>query len=181
MIELSVIRDLATIFGVLAGFSYYVLTVRANQKNQKLALEAQKEATETRRLQIFMQLFNAFNTKENLDNLVELMNLKPDEKTYREKYDSHVNPEFFAKRARVWYFYNSVGELYRMGLVDKDLLHRLNIDINVSMIWQNWGHIIELNRKRENMPDLWDGFEYLYEEIHNMRIEKGYPEITYNP
>jgi hypothetical protein len=28
MVELSVIRDLLAIFGVIAGFSYYVLTVR---------------------------------------------------------------------------------------------------------------------------------------------------------
>ena len=28
MIELSTIRDLVAIFGVVAGFSYYVLTVR---------------------------------------------------------------------------------------------------------------------------------------------------------
>jgi sensor domain CHASE-containing protein len=41
MIELSVIRDLVAIFGVIAGFSYYVLTVRANQKNQELTLKAQ--------------------------------------------------------------------------------------------------------------------------------------------
>jgi hypothetical protein len=33
MIELGVIRDLVTIFGVLAGFSCYVLTVRNNQRN----------------------------------------------------------------------------------------------------------------------------------------------------
>ena len=37
MVELSIIRDCIAIFGVLAGFSYYVLTVRANQKNQKMA------------------------------------------------------------------------------------------------------------------------------------------------
>jgi hypothetical protein len=34
MIELSTIRDLVTIFGVIAGFSYYVLTVRGAQKGK---------------------------------------------------------------------------------------------------------------------------------------------------
>jgi len=36
MIELSVIRDLVAIFGVIAGFSYYVLTVRNTRKAHEL-------------------------------------------------------------------------------------------------------------------------------------------------
>ena len=68
-----------------------------------------------------------------------------------------------------------------MGLVEKDLLHRLNIDTNAMLIWENWEHIIKLNRERENMPDLWDGFEYLYIEMKELRSEMGYPAITYNP
>jgi len=47
MIELSTIRDLVAIFGVIAGFSYYVLTVRATRKNQQQQLE-------TRQAQLFM-------------------------------------------------------------------------------------------------------------------------------
>ena len=54
MIELSVIRDLVAIFGVLAGFSYYVMTVRSqqknqeiSQKNQELTIKSQDSATET--------------------------------------------------------------------------------------------------------------------------------------
>ena len=34
--EISVIREIVAIFGVIAGFSYYVLTVRATRKNQEL-------------------------------------------------------------------------------------------------------------------------------------------------
>jgi hypothetical protein len=42
MIELSVVRDLVAIFGVIAGFSYYVLTVRNAQRNQQHQLELGK-------------------------------------------------------------------------------------------------------------------------------------------
>jgi hypothetical protein len=42
MIELSVVRDLVAIFGVIAGFIYYVLTVRDNQKNQQMQLETRQ-------------------------------------------------------------------------------------------------------------------------------------------
>ena len=52
MIELDVIRDLVAIFGVIAGFSYYVMTVRINQKNQELMLKAQQQQLETRQAQL---------------------------------------------------------------------------------------------------------------------------------
>ena len=51
------IRDFVTIFGVIAGFSYYVLTVRNAQRNQQHQLE-------TRQAQLFMQIYDRFTTKE---------------------------------------------------------------------------------------------------------------------
>jgi hypothetical protein len=57
MIEISIIRDLVAIFGVIAGFSYYVLAVRATRKNQELTLE-------TRQAQLFMQLYNRWSDPE---------------------------------------------------------------------------------------------------------------------
>ena len=69
MIELSTIRDLVAIFGVIAGFSYYVLTVRANQRNQEIAmknqelmLKAQQQTVETRQAQLFMQVYNTITS-----------------------------------------------------------------------------------------------------------------------
>jgi len=35
MIELSIIRDLVAIFGVIAGFTYYVMTVRQTEQEEK--------------------------------------------------------------------------------------------------------------------------------------------------
>ncbi len=66
MIELSTIRDLVAIFGVLAGFSYYVLTVRANQRNQQLTLE-------TRQAQLFMKIYTAYSSKEIPEAYGEMM------------------------------------------------------------------------------------------------------------
>jgi hypothetical protein len=46
-------------------------------------------------------------------------------------------------------------------------------------MWEKWGHIIKMNREREQMPELWDGFEYLYNEMKALRNKMGYPEIIY--
>ena len=173
MIELTAIRDLVTIFGVIAGFSYYVINVRANQKNQKLQLE-------TRQMQLFMQIYNDINSRESLINWAELNNLTIDYEEYLQKHDSTVSPEYFAKRASLWYSYNTIGELLRLNMIEPDLLARLNVDTNVIVMYENWEHIIKENRTRENMPDLWDGFEYLYNEMKKIRESKNYPQITYN-
>ena len=66
MIELSVIRDLVAIFGVIAGFSYYVLTVRNAQRNQQHQLE-------TRQAQLFMNVFNTFASKEYQKDKEQMM------------------------------------------------------------------------------------------------------------
>ena len=65
MVELSLIRDFVAIFGVIAGFSYYVLTVRANQRNQQHQLE-------TRRAQLYMTLFNTINNQNLWKHVVEI-------------------------------------------------------------------------------------------------------------
>ena len=54
MIELSTIRDLVAIFGVIAGFTYYVLTVRNTQKNLEMSLKS-------RQTQTFLQMYGAIN------------------------------------------------------------------------------------------------------------------------
>ena len=47
---LSMIRDIVTIFGVIAGFSYYVMTVR--------------NSTKARKTQLLMQLRSLYLDKE---------------------------------------------------------------------------------------------------------------------
>ena len=153
--------------GIIVSILYYTSVLRNQNK--------------TRQMQLFMQINNILTTRESLQTFIELMNLKVDEEEYRQKYDSYVNPEHFGKRASLWYTYNSIGEMLRLKMVDPDLLHHLNVDINVIMVWENWEHIIKMNRERENMPDLWDGFEYLYDEMKKLRKRMNYPDITYNP
>ncbi|MCJ7732368.1 hypothetical protein MUP51_08640 [Candidatus Bathyarchaeota archaeon] len=65
MVELSVIRDCIAIFGVLAGFSYYVLTVRATRRNQDLQLE-------TRQTQLFMYLYDKWSSEDFQRKTMEL-------------------------------------------------------------------------------------------------------------
>ena len=80
MIELSTIRDIVTIFGVIAGFSYYVLTVRNAQKIRQSTMLSQLH-----------------DSKYNLENMRAYFNIITREWTdfenYVEKYGGWTNPE----------------------------------------------------------------------------------------
>jgi hypothetical protein len=175
---LQVVRDLVAIFGVIAGFTYYVLTVRNAQRTRELSLKAQEQTLETRQIQLFMQIYQQLNTEESHKTMMELYNLEvKDYDEYLQKYDSAVNPAHYAQRAHIWYSYNTIGELLRMGIIELDLLIRLNLDLRVILMWEKWEDIIRVTRMRENIPDLWEGWEYLYDEVKKFRSNKGYPEI----
>ena len=52
------------IFGVLAGFTYYVITVRNAQRVRELTLKAQEQSLETRQTQLFMQIYSEISSKD---------------------------------------------------------------------------------------------------------------------
>ncbi len=54
------------IFGVIAGFTYYVLTVRNSQRMQQLQIE-------TRKAQLYMQLFMRITSEEFLKKSIDLL------------------------------------------------------------------------------------------------------------
>jgi hypothetical protein len=173
MVELDTVLSFIQAAGIIVGVAYYILNIHNNQKNQQLQLE-------TRQTQIFMQIYQQINTEEVYKSWAELVNVgKIDYEDYLKKYDSTVNPDHFAKRAQIWYSYNTIGELLRQGIIELDLLNRLSLGPMVITMWERWEHIIRKTRERERGPDLWEGFEYLYNEVKNYRDREGYPGFTY--
>ncbi len=71
-------RDIVAIFGVIAGLSYYILTIR--------------NANKVRKTQTLMQLREQLLTKEWLDDYTELLEAEySDYDDFLRKYDSSVN------------------------------------------------------------------------------------------
>ena len=166
--------------GVLVAAIYYIYNMRISQRNTELSLKAQSQTLETRQTQIFMQIYQQINTEAVYKSWAELVNMgKIDYEEYLQKYDSTVNPDHFAKRAQIWYSYDIIGELLRMGTVELDLLNRLSLAPMVITMWERWEHIIRKTREREGGPDLWEGFEYLYNEVKKYRDKEGYPDFKY--
>ena len=176
---LPLVLQIVQTVGILVGIIYYITIMRNQQRTRELALTAQEHATETRQTEIFMRLYEQLNNAETYTSWAELVNQEIDNEEYLQKYDSTVNPVHFGKRAHLWYTFNTIGELLLMGIVKPDLIQRLSLAPMVITMWERWEHIIRETRIRENSPDIWSGFEHLYNEMVRLREERDYPKITY--
>ena len=144
-IVLQIVQTVALIVGIV----YYISIMRNQQKTRELALNAQEHATETRQTQIFMQVLERLNSEETAKSWAELINMKvPDYEEFILKYDSSVNPAHSAKRVHIWWTFHAIGELLRMGTIEHDLVHRLQLSHMVIAMWEKWEHIIREIRVR---------------------------------
>jgi hypothetical protein len=162
MVELSVIRDLVAIFGVVAGFSYYVLTVRNANRARKQALVRE-----------FAEKLGGY---EGQMIYMELLQMEwEDFDDYIRKYDSTVNADNYAKRGVIWGIYNRMGfEVYR-GSIDIGTVYDLMGYQGLWFFWHKFKPIIYWDRERYGSPDNFQWFEYLYNEMKNERIRRGFP------
>ena len=157
MVELSVIRDLVACFGVLAGFSYYVLTVRATRKNQQLQLEARKA-------QIYSQVYSWFVQTESQVEYMEMLNWEwTDYGDFEKKYGSDNNVLAFAKRGRVWASFELMGMMVREGTIEIKSIYPLHI--MTLFHWFKFKDIIAEQRKRYYTPLFHENWEYLVNEM----------------
>jgi hypothetical protein len=171
MIQAEYLALILTGCGIIVSIIYYASVLRNTNKTQQMQLE-------TRQTQLFMQLYQQLNTEESHKTIMELINFEiKDTEEYLQKYDSAVNPSHYGKRANIWYSFNTIGELLRMGIIELDLLTRLKLDLTVILMWEKYEDIIRATRLRESIPDVWEGFEYLYDEMKKFRDARGYPDI----
>ncbi|MCW4013667.1 MAG: hypothetical protein NWF07_11835 [Candidatus Bathyarchaeota archaeon] len=158
MVELSLIRDFLACFGVIAGFSYYVLTVRASQNNMRRTLE-------TRQISLIDNIVTRSMGEHGFRNFFELMRYEwTDYADFEKKYGSENNVEATAKRFAVWQDYNLIGLMLRKGLVESDDLFDMGVQ-GVIFLWEKYRPIIEEERNRYLGQNFLKDFEYLAGEM----------------
>jgi len=112
LVMLQVMRDLVAIFGVIAGFSYYVMVVR--------------NANKSRRTQVVLNLRSTLFNEEMNRNNIELLSMQwEDFEDFQRKYDSTVSPDKFSRRWKTWSNYEGMGYLLHEGIIDIDMVYNL--------------------------------------------------------
>jgi len=166
-VSLQMVRDIVAIFGVIAGFTYYVMVVRNSQKNQQMQLE-------TRQAQLFMQIYQGMSSPEHFRMANELSKMEWDDyDDFYRKYSGEHNPEAFAMRYSTWYRYNGIGLLVKAGLIDVNRVYDL---LNEMILWQwvKWEDIIVRSRDLYNLPGYMEGFEFIANEMKKTRENRGF-------
>ena len=126
---ITMVKDIVTIVGVIAGFSYYVLTIRNQNKNQQLV---------------------------SVHNMISIMR---DEEMYRNWFDmldyEWVDFDDFSRKYKtseqepkwmpVLNYFDSIGILWKKGVVNlKDL--STSMSFAVILLWKKFRPIVEFHR-----------------------------------
>jgi len=189
MVDISLIRDLVAIAGVLIALTYYILTLR-NQKR-------------TRQAQLLMGLYESYRSPESRRRSmdIQLWEWETSDEFF-DRYSYVVNPDAWADWEAKASFFHGVGVLLKEGMIDIELLDRL-LTNSVNRHWNvlRMGQVLVEWRKRMTFErgdrDYWvdpelgedffteirdstfHGFDYLYYEL--VKYRKQHPiTITHN-
>ena len=90
---------------IMVGIAYYLMILQNQEK--------------TRKTQIFMNLFNQLSFKEKQRDWVDLMNYEwVDYEDFEHKYGSDSNPESFAQRFSLMFYFEGIGQMLKDGWID---------------------------------------------------------------
>ena len=145
----------------LAAF-YYINTLRNAQKAQELQIE-------TRQAQLFMQLWDRYNTVENNKNINMVQSLEwTDFEDYHNNIRSNEDPDFRARIDKTFGMFEGLGVLVEEGFIDPGILAKY-VSGNVIDLWERFGPIIVEYRRRTGYPNIYNKMEYLYGEMKKLR------------
>jgi hypothetical protein len=157
--------------GLLVGIFYYVMTLRNQRKNQELALE-------TRQAQLFMNIYDRRVNNPEFDALQHKIGALrwKDWDEYQALFD-YTNPETrdnHLAMSTIMYFYEGVGVLVKLNLVDIRLIAQL-MGGGVLGFWEKVESIAEEAREHWYGPGFLVETEYLYHEM--IKYKEEHPEF----
>jgi len=186
MVEANIVLTLLQTISIMVGIGYYILNIQNNQKNQiislknqELTLESQKQATETRRAQLYMQVFNmSMNNRTFMDSYFKLLTRKWND------YDDFVEScgilkseftELGNELIHVTSVFEGVGVLVKEKMLDIHLIAVL-MSAMTRMLWEKIQPFVVIHRKTVNLPRWISEYEYLYNEL--MKYHEEHPELA---
>ena len=129
-----------------------------------------RNLVKTRRIKLYIELFNKLTEKEIQRNFNEVLMLwkwkTPDE--FFEKYGPEKHPDEFWKFASTISNLENVGLFVKEKLVDKEWVANL-VDYMVLEFWEKYEPIIIKMGQPFNNPCITPMAKYLYEQIKSMR------------
>jgi len=158
--------NLAQTGAILVGVALTVMDLRHMRQTRDTELE-------TRQAQLFMQIYDRFESSEFQRNDYLFMQWEwGDFEDFRERYG---DAESYSIHSSIGTFYEGIGVLMNRGLIDVELVD----DLMSGCILRYWEKIKPVNdmwRERYRWPQSYEWLEYLYGRIKPL-AERQHPEI----
>lgn len=142
-----------------------------------LAVLQLRDQVRTRQAQLFMELYNHFSNKEFMRYLAEILHVVK----YEEFDESQDKPIFLLGETdievastvgEVCAFFEGMGLLVKRKLIDINLVAEL-LSSPVCWVWEKLEPRIKRARELRQRPQIWEWFEYLYNEIQRIPSRKS--------
>jgi len=170
--------DIQTISVVIAAVSVVIGVINSILSSRR-AEKNDQQTLETRQAQLYMQIYNRWNSKDivNAYGQARYAYTPPKDMNDYLMYNSDVNPEAYANLMMLGTFYEGLGVLVKKGLIDITLIEDL---LSQRVIWhyETWAlPFVDEIRKEANDPIMWNHFEYLYHEMKHRQRLTTRPEV----
>lgn len=144
MVDIQTVSIAIASTGVFVAAIYYILQLR--------------HQTRTRQTDLVFRLYTAFGSKEMRKTWEKVTTREDlDFESYRKKFGlTDVN--------EVGWFFEGVGVLLYRGLIDIAVVDDL-FSSPIKISWEKMKHIAEGERKQFGRPQIWEWWEYLYNEM----------------
>jgi len=172
MVDLTYQMFLSTVqtVSLVIGIVYYLTIMRSNQKSQQLQLE-------TRKAQLYMQLFLRITSEEFTKKSLELLKMPiGDVSEFMEKHISGLESTLQAKLFSMFWHIDGLGYMMSQGLIDPEMVYNFGGGFAQVWHWKKWEPLILRMRELRGEPEFLKWFEYAADEMMKIRQEKGLSE-----
>lgn len=151
MVDVQTISITIASAGVFVAAIYYVLQIRHQAK-------ARQDMVKTRQADLLMRLYSTRTGKEFQESWKKVMSMESKDYHNYEKW--YEWSDFIVVAA----FFEGIGILLHRNLIDIGLVDDL-FSYSIKTIWEKIKEVVEGVRKHHNAPQIWEWFEFLYNEM----------------
>jgi hypothetical protein len=144
MIDLQTASIMVASASVVAGVIYHALVIR--------------HQTKIRQTDLIMRLYSTFDSREFQEAWTRMLT------TQIKDFDDYSKKYNWTDASCLFLFFEEVGILFMMKLIDVKLVNRLLGD-PILMTWEKGKPLVEGFRDNFHNPEIFWQFEYLYNEI----------------
>jgi len=168
MVTVETVLDVVPALSVAIALVYYAMNLRNANKTQRLQLE-------TRKAQLYMQLFMRITSEEFMKRSIDLLRWEFDSYgEFIERYYGSPDSNLTAKWVSLLWHIDGLGYMMAQELIEPEMVYNFGGGAAGQLRhWEKWEPVIMEMRRERGDPEFLKWFEYLAKEMMRLRQEKG--------